>query len=53
MAGYTRQARGREMGIDADKALKYRQRAEHLRIVADGITNPESREALLQVAGDY
>ena len=41
------------MGTDADKALKYRQRAEHLRIVADGISNPESREALLQVAGDY
>ena len=41
------------MGTDADKAAKYRQRADHIRVVADSMPNSESREVLLQVAGDF
>ena len=41
------------MGTDADKATKYRQRAKHIRVVADSVPNSESREAMLQVAVDY
>jgi hypothetical protein len=40
------------MGIDAEKVLTYRQRAQHLRVVADGILNAESRELMLSLAED-
>ena len=41
------------MDTEADKAMNYRNRAEHLRVIADGMTNRESQEATLKVAGDY
>jgi hypothetical protein len=41
------------MGTDADKALNYRQRAERIRVIADRIANPDTREAMLQMAEDF
>jgi hypothetical protein len=41
------------MGTDADKALNYRQRAKRIRVIADRIANPDSREAMLQMAEDF
>jgi hypothetical protein len=52
-AEYANSQIGREMDIGADKAMNYRKRAEHLRVIADGMTNRESREATLKVVGDY
>jgi hypothetical protein len=43
----------REMVTDAHKALNYRQRAEQLRVIADGTSNPEARETMLKLAKDY
>jgi|HubBroStandDraft_2_1064218.scaffolds.fasta_scaffold2969200_1 hypothetical protein len=41
------------MDTDADKTLTYRQRAEHTRVIARGMPNPETREAMLKFAQDY
>jgi hypothetical protein len=41
------------MDIDVDKAMEYRQRAEQLRVIADSIMNPESRETMLKLAENY
>jgi hypothetical protein len=41
------------MDTDADKALIYRQRAECTRVIAEGMPNPETREAMLKFAQDY
>jgi hypothetical protein len=41
------------MDTDADKALIYRQRAEHTRVIAEGMPDPETREAMLKFAQDY
>ena len=40
------------MDTDADKALTYRQRAEHTRVTAEGMPN-QTREAMLKFAQDY
>ena len=36
-----------------DKALAYRQMAEHTRLIAEGLPNPGTREAMLKFAQDY
>jgi hypothetical protein len=41
------------MGTDADQARKCRQRAERIRVVADGIANEKLRETMLHLAEDY
>ena len=41
------------MDIDADNAMQYRQRAEHIRAIAKGVANPESQELMLKLAEDY
>ena len=41
------------MDTDADKALIYRQRAEYTRVIAEGMPNPDTREAMLKFAQDY
>jgi|HubBroStandDraft_6_1064221.scaffolds.fasta_scaffold633290_2 hypothetical protein len=38
------------MNTDADKVVNYRQRAQHLRLIAEGIASPESRELMLGLA---
>jgi hypothetical protein len=41
------------MDTDAEKALRYRHRAKRIRLIADGMLNPEARETLLQIAGNF
>jgi hypothetical protein len=41
------------MDIATEKTLRYRQRAKYIRLVADGMVNPEARETLLQIAGNF
>ena len=38
------------MDTDADKVMNYRQRAQHLRVIAEDIASPESRELMLGLA---
>ena len=45
--------KGREMDEDRAKAARYRQRAEEVRTIADGMTDPQSRQSLLMVASDH
>jgi hypothetical protein len=41
------------MDTDATQALRYRRRAKRIRLAADGMPNPDAREPLLQIAGDF
>jgi len=41
------------MPKDASRAEIYRLRGEELRVIADGMKNKETRQTLLDVAGDY
>jgi hypothetical protein len=40
------------MGTDANKALSYRQRAQHMRVIAESMAKPETRELMLGLAQD-
>ena len=41
------------MGADADQAMTCRQRAEHIWVIVEGMTNQESREFMLRLSEDY
>jgi hypothetical protein len=38
---------------DARTAKRYHQRAEEVRVIADGMTDPTNRKVLLAIAADY
>jgi hypothetical protein len=44
---------GRSMSEEADTALRYRQNAEELRVIAEGERDPNTKDALLGIATDY
>jgi len=44
---------GREMGENAYSAMQYRTRAAELRVEAEEVTNPETKQTLLKIAADY
>jgi hypothetical protein len=41
------------MDEDTAKAARYRQRAKEVGTIAEGMTDPQSRQSLLVVASDY
>lgn len=41
------------MNGEEEQAHRYRQRAEELRIIAEDMSNPETRRMLIGVAEDY
>jgi hypothetical protein len=41
------------MKEDLDSAERYRQRAEELRVIAEGINDRFSKKALMDIAADY
>ena len=41
------------MKEDLDSAERYRQRAEELRVIAEGLKDRFSKKALLDIASDY
>ncbi len=41
------------MNEDQAKADRYRHRAEEVRVIADGMSNPETYRALIKVSEDY
>jgi hypothetical protein len=41
------------MDEDQAKADRYRQRAEEVRVIADGMSNPETYRTLMKVSEDY
>lgn len=44
---------GREMGEHAERAFKYRQKAEELRAMIPDMTDYQSRETLAKIAAGY
>ena len=41
------------MDTYAEKSMRYRQRAEHIRVIADEMASQNSRKSMLKLAEDY
>jgi hypothetical protein len=45
--------KGLTMDADSEMAARYRQRAEEVRVIAEGMRNQQARKVLFGVADDY